>query len=154
VTSRARRATCLAGLALALTGCGVFVAPSPSAGDTVQIVNSLVRRGMTITNQVAGDAGCGNSSLYNNAVRYDVQPGGELLTYSVYVFGWKSAATFAADKSNFDACVGSAPSGEAVTTVEHLPWRAYGRGWPDALRQAVDAALTEAGGEPVPVEPE
>jgi hypothetical protein len=74
----------------------------------------------------------------------------------VYVFGWKSQQTFDADKATFDACVQSYADTNAASTdtVEHLPWRAYGPDWPDALRDAVDSALVEAGGIPAPVDPE
>src|SRR3954447_14109262 len=92
--------------ALVFAGCGAFVAPRPTAGDFTDVVGSLVRRNMTVTTQVAGDPGCTgtDSALHNNAVRYDVRPGGEAVSYPVYVFGWKSQATFDADKANFDAC--------------------------------------------------
>lgn len=146
-------------LAGMLAGCGVFVAPRPTAGDLTNIVNVLVRHNMTVIDQVAGDPGCGanvNSSLHSNAVRYDVRPAGDAAAYPVYVFGWKSQSTFDAQKPSFDACVAaaSAASSVPVDTVEHLPWRAFGAGWPPALRDAVEAALDEAGGVPVPVEPE
>lgn len=152
---RATVATFLA--ALLLTGCGVFVAPAqPTAGEVTEIVGALVRRNMTITTQVAGDPGCQESTLHSNAIRYDVRPGGSDRSYPVYVFGWKSQQTFDADKASFDACVQSYrdSSGTNVATTEHLPWRAYGGDWPPELRDAVDAALVQAGGAPAPVEPE
>lgn len=139
-----------------LTGCGAFTAPAPTAGDHTDIVGALVRRNMTVTDQVSGDAGCANSNLYSNAIRYDVRPAGSSTDYPVYVFGWKSQQTFDADKAAFEACVqaytesGTGP----MQTVEHLPWRAYGPGWPSELKDAVDAALAEAGGQPAPVQPE
>lgn len=152
----ARRVLLIALVALLLSGCGAFTAPAPTAGDFTDIVGALVRRNMTVTDQVSGDAGCANSSLYSNAVRYDVRPAGDSATYPVYVFGWKSQATFDADKPAFDSCVavstGASPGN--MTTVEHLPWRAYGPGWPAVLKAAVDSALTEAGGQPAPVQPE
>lgn len=149
----------LATLLIAACGSDVFKAPKPTAGDFTDVVSGLVRRGMTVTTQVAGDAGCAGTpagnALHNNAVRYDVRAGSELMSLPVYVFVWKSQATFDADKPTFDACAGANASGSGtpVETVERLPWRAYGP-WPDSLRAAVDAALTEAGGVPAPVEPE
>jgi len=146
-------------VALLLSGCGAFTAPPPTAGDHTDIVGALVRRGMTVTTQVSGDPGCGaqvGSSLHSNAVRYDVRPAGDTNSYPVYVFGWKSQATFDSDKPVFDACVQAAQEASVVPvdTVEHLPWRAFGPGWPTTLRDAVDAALTGAGGIPAPVQPE
>ncbi len=143
--------------ALLIGGCGVFVAPAqPTSGDLTNVVSALVLRNMTIINQVAGDPGCSSSALYSNAVRYDVQPAGDPNSYPVYVFGWKSQATFDSDKTAFDACVQNyaQTSGSSVETVEHLPWRAFGPGWPTSVHDAVDAALRAAGGIPAPVEPE
>lgn len=151
-----RRLLPLAMAALVAAGCGAFMAPAPTAGDFTDIVGALVRRNMTVTDQVAGDDGCANSALYSNAVRYDIKPAGSSTSYPVYVFGWKSQATFDADKAAFDSCI-QAYTGTAtgpMSTVEHLPWRAYGPGWPSELNTAVDAALTEAGGQPAPVQPE
>jgi hypothetical protein len=156
----ARMAAVVACLLLLAPGCGAFTRPpQPTAGELTDIVNALVRRNMTITNQVAGDPGCGeyiSSSLYRNAVRYDVSPPGDPNSYAVHVFGWKSQATFDADKQEFDACVRGVASFTigGVDTVEHLPWRAFGAGWPPALKDAVDAALSEAGGIPAPQEPQ
>jgi len=151
-----RRLLALAVVVPMLIGCGTFTAPAPTAGDFTDIVGALVRRNMTVTDQVSGDDGCANSSLYSNAVRYYVKPAGDSTSHPVYVFGWKSQATFDADKAAFDTCVQdySGSSSGPMTSVEHLPWRAYGPGWPSALKDAVDAALTEAGGQPAPVQPE
>ena len=151
-----RRLSLFTLVALLITACGTFTAPAPTAGDFTDIVGALVRRSMTITDQVSGDDGCSNSALYSNAVRYDVRPAGDTVSYSVYVFGWKSQQTFDADKPAFDACVQAYKGGNqgTMTTFEHLPWRAYGPGWPDMVKSAVDAALTEAGGQPAPVQPE
>ena len=143
---------------LLLAGCGAFTAPPPTAGDHTDIVSALVLRGMTITDEVSGDPGCDTqaSDLHSNAVRYDVRPAGDTTSYSVYVFGWKSQDTFDSDKPAFDACAQAVQqsSGKTVATVEHLPWRAFGPGWPATLDAAVDAALKQAGGVPPPVEPE
>lgn len=142
-----------------LAGCGAFKAPAqPTAGALTDIVAALVVRNMTITDQVAGDPGCGSqtSALHSNAVRYDVRPAGDTRSYPVYVFSWKSQATFDADKVAFDACVQDEQQSSIgpVQTVEYLPWRAFGPGWPTTLRDAVDAALKGASGIPAPQEPE
>src|SRR3954454_4008354 len=135
--------------ALLLAGCGAFVAPAqPTAAELTEIVASLVRRDMTITTQVAGDPGCKDAALHSNAVRYDVRPAGSDRSYPVYVFGWKSGQTFNADMATFDSCVQTYhdSAGATVDTIEHSPWRAFGPDWPPELRDAVDAALVEAGG--------
>jgi hypothetical protein len=156
VVHRSVAALVLAALLATACGSDIFKAPRPTAGDFTDVVGALVRRGMTVTTQVAGDAGCSDSTLHNNAVRYDVRPAGDTTSYPVFILGWKSQATFDADKPTFDACTAaySSSTGRPVETAEHLPWRAFGPDWPPALRDAVGSALTEAGGIPAPVQPE
>jgi hypothetical protein len=139
-------------VATLVSGCGVFVAPSPTAGALTDIVSALVLRNMTITDQVSGDAGCPDPTLYGNAIRYDVSMAGETVSHPVFVFGWKDQATFDAAKAAFDACVENYALTNRVKSWavldDHAPWRAYGPGWPIGLREAVDEALVEAGGAP------
>ena len=149
----ARLLASLVVVAALVTGCGVFVAPAqPTPGELTDIVNALVLRNMTITDQVAGDAGCSDSSIYSNAVRYDVSMAGETGSHPVFVFGWKSQATFDAAKAAFDACVENYSLTNHVESLyvldDHAPWRAYGPGWPIGLRDAVNEALVAAGGAP------
>jgi hypothetical protein len=134
-----------------LTGCSVVVAPSPTAGALADVVNALVRRNMTITNQVAGDAGCADPTLQGNAVRYEVSMAGEVDAHPVYVFGWKDPASFGTAKGAFDACVENfslTNRASSMATLEHAPWRAYLPNYSIQLTNAVDEALVEAGGAP------
>jgi hypothetical protein len=153
------RVAALALIVLLLAGCGTFVAPTARpAGELLDVVNGLVLRNMTVTGQTAGDPGCSSqaSALHSNAVRYDVRPPGDVNSYPIYVFNWKSEAAFNADRAAFQACVQAEDNlaTASVDTVEHLPWRAFGPGWPPAVRDAVDAALSEAGGVPAPPAPQ
>ena len=144
-------------MALFIGGCGVFVAPSPTAGEIGDVVAGLVRRGATITDQVSGDAGCSDSSLFGNAVRYDVRLGATAATSPVYVFGWKSQQTFDANAQAFQSCVDSykqAHPDESVTTYEDSPWRAYGSNWSSDLTDAVKLAVHAAAGASAPEEPQ
>jgi hypothetical protein len=134
-----------------LAGCSVFVAPSPTNGALAEVVNALVRRNMTITNVVAGDAGCADPTLQGNAVRYDVSMAGEVDTHPIYVFRWKDQATFDTAKAAFDACVANyslTHRASSMATLEHAPWRAYLPNYSVPLSNAVDEALLEAGGAP------
>jgi hypothetical protein len=135
-------------LAGAAAGCDRNVTlPAPTAGELGDVVAALVLRGATITDQVAGDAGCSDPTLFGNAVRLDVRMPGAATSAPVYVLRWKRAADYDAAEAAFAACVAQSPRPpDAVTTVAVSPWRAYGPDWPDALRDAVSAALTEAGG--------
>lgn len=138
-----------------LSGCGVFVAPSPTAGEMANLVLALVRRGATITDQVAGDAGCPDPSLYGNAIRYDVRTSSDASPARVYLLRWKSQATYDASSDEFDSCVAAfkqAHPTESVSVYEDSPWRVYGPGWSETLKSAVETAVHEAAGASGPDE--
>jgi hypothetical protein len=133
---------------LAVVGCAGVTTPTPSPGGFQDIVASLVVRGATITDQVAGDAGCADPTLYGNALRLDVRMPGESDSRPVHLLGWRRQTDYEAAAPAFAACLetyeAAGPESE-VTTVETPPWRAFGRDWSAALRSAIERALMEAG---------
>jgi hypothetical protein len=140
----------------ALAGCGAFTAPSPTAREMADIVAGFVRRGVTVTDQVGGDAGCADPTLFGNAVRYDVRLPSDQRTVPVYVFRWKSQATFDASAAAFAAC-GSAfhqahPELGELSTYEDSPWRVFGAGWSPTLRGIVQQSVHDAAGISPPAE--
>jgi hypothetical protein len=63
----------------------------------------------------------------------------------VYLFRWRRAPDFDAEADAFAACLADAEGRNPDATVsssEHSPWRAYGLGWSDELRDTVDVAIT------------
>lgn len=137
--------TLLTGIAvLTVAACGPNAMPPPSPNEFLDVVSALVLRGATITNQVAGDAGCTQPPLHDNAVRLDVaMPGAP--PAGVYLFRWRRAGDFDAEADAYAACVAEAEARDpdaTVTSEERLPWRGYGAGWSPALRDAVEEALT------------
>ena len=151
------RFAAVAAVALLLVGCGAFTAPNPTAREMGDLVANLVRHGVTITDQVGGDAGCPDSSLYGNAVRYDIHTPTEPSDVPLYVLRWKSDATFSAAKSAFDACVASFKQTHAdppSSTYENVPWRVYGAGWSPALYTLIATAVDESAGASAPAEPQ
>ena len=132
---------------LALVGCSGVTTPTPPPGGFQDIVASLVLRGATITDQVAGDAGCTDPTLYGNALRLDVQMPGDAGSRPVHLLGWRRPGDYDAAGPAFAACLATydaADPASEVTTVEAPPWRAFGRDWSAELRSAVEQALMEA----------
>jgi hypothetical protein len=132
--------------ALLVTGCGV-TAPTPTPGSYENFIAGLVQRGATVTQQVAGDAGCTSATLHNNAARFDVTFEDDLAHYSIYFFAWRRVSDYDAAATDFASCVASAQqmnSGLAYTTFVASPLRVYGPDWPPALRTAIEQSLNEA----------
>jgi hypothetical protein len=144
-------------VAIVVAACGVFVAPSPTAGEIGDVVAGLVLRGAAITDQVSGDAGCGDPTLFGNAVRYDVRISSDQATAPVYVLRWKSQQTFDSSEDAFQGCVNAFKQvhpGQGVSVYEDSPWRVFGPNWSDNLRSAVEAAVHAAAGASAPDEPQ
>jgi hypothetical protein len=135
-------------LVLGLLGCTASAPERTPAREVGDVLAALALRGVTIQNQVAGDAGCPESALHRNAVRLLVSPADDEASYTIYLLGWRRPSFFADAAPAFVACMDEhvRRTGEAVVSVESVPWRAYGPGWSDELRRAVDGALRAAGG--------
>jgi hypothetical protein len=136
--------------ALLVAACGVTGVPTPTPGSYENFVAGLVQRGATITEQVAGDAGCPGSALHSNAARFDVTFAHELGHHSIYFFAWRRSSDYDAAATDFDECVNAAKQmspQRSFTTITVPPLRVYGSDWPPLLRTAVELSLHEASGQ-------
>lgn len=132
--------------ALAALGCG----PEPSAtpGDMVTLLNELTAHGTTVRDMVAGDAGCSDPTLRDNATRLQLTLASEERDHTVYLFRWRRQSDYDTAAASFSLCVSEfanrLSSSVRVDTVAASPWRAYGPGWTptlhDALQQSLEAA--------------
>jgi len=113
----------------------------------VDVLGELSAHGVTMTDTVAGDAGCVDQSLVDNARKLQVSFSPDGKTYTVYLFRWLNNADYTEAGSAFDGCAleyQGAHSGSSVTKVDVSPWRAFGPGWTTDLQAAVSGALADA----------
>ena len=131
---------------LSIAGCyGGSSAPTP--GDMVDVLGELSANGLTMTDTVAGDPGCADSSLFDNARRLQVTSAADGRSYTVYLFRWRNVTDYSAAADAFDACMTAFPGQPGAVTVETVdvsPWRAYGPGWTGEVRDALQHALEGA----------
>jgi len=121
---------------------------SPTPGDMTDVLGELTAHGLTMTDTVAGDPGCADASLFDNARRLAVTSAADGRSYTLYLFRWRNVTDYNAAADAFDACVAAfagQPGAAAVETVDVSPWRAYGPGWTTAMRDALQQALSAAG---------
>ena len=136
--------------ALILASCGTTGAPTPTPGGYENFIAGLVQRGATVTQQVAGDAGCTGVALHQNAARFDVTFEHEAGDYSIYFFAWRRASDYDDAAASFDRCVSAAKrlsSGTTFTVFAAPPLRVYGGDWPETLAAAIEISLNEASGQ-------
>ena len=140
-------ATFLAASIAAACGTG---SPSPSAAEMTEFLQGLVLRGATIHEQVGGDAGCSDSTLYGNALRLELTLAQDGNDYEVFVFRWRKPTDFDASAVRFEGCLDEFASGSArdanVESVEVRPWRAFGPGWSPELRATLEETFRASGG--------
>jgi hypothetical protein len=138
----------LAALALVLLLAGCYGnSTSPTPGDSVDVLAELAANGATVTDAVAGDAGCSDESLQDNARRLDLTLAADGKPYTVFLFRWRNQAEYAAASSAFYLCVSQYADHRGsvhVETVEVSPWRAYGPDWGRGMHDALQSALAGA----------
>jgi hypothetical protein len=120
---------------------------SPTPGDMVDVLGELSAHGVTMTDTIAGDAGCADQSLVDNARKLQVSFAPDGKTYTVYLFRWLNNADYIEAGSAFDSCAVAyqgAHSGSTITKVDVSPWRAFGPDWTTDLQEAVNGALADA----------
>jgi hypothetical protein len=136
--------------ALLISACGVTGFPTPTPGGYENFIAGLVQRGATVTEQVAGDAGCPGGALHKDAARFDVTFQHELGHYSIYFFAWRRPSDYDAAAGEFDQCVNAAKqmnSQMSFTVFTAPPLRVYGGDWPPLLAAAIQTSLREASGQ-------
>jgi hypothetical protein len=140
---RARATSVLLAASLAAGCYGGGTSPSP--GGATEILSELARGGVRIESAVAGDAGCDDPSLADNATHLRVSLPPDQDVHDLYLFTFKGAS-YDAEATLVDACLAALPvsSSTAIARVDVPPYRAYGIAWSDALREAVRRALMAA----------
>jgi len=145
------RATILLVAGVLMAACG-GAAPTPSPGNMDAVIANIVLQNVTVHRLTSGDAGCptiAGDSVHDNAVYLELAIGAQSALHRVHLLRWRRPADYEAGKAAFDACVEEyrlRNPGVEVTTLELAPWRAYGPGWNDMLREILDSALRATGG--------
>jgi hypothetical protein len=141
-----RRLAAVLALVACLSACyGGSSGPTP--GDMVDVLGALSAHGATMTDTVAGDAGCADQSLVDNARRLQLSFSPDGQTYTAYLFRWLNNADYVDAGPAFEQCLlayRAAHAGTDVMSVEVSPWRAFGPAWTAALRDAINQGLTDA----------
>jgi hypothetical protein len=149
VPSRPRASVALLAIgvaALAASGCYGNTTPSYNPGDITALVQSVTRHGLAISATVSGDSPCNDPTLINNALHLTVADPASGSPRDVYVYAFREK-NWVATRDAWVACAdayASAHPTETVTRLEIPVYRAFGAGWSEDLRDAVNAALTDA----------
>lgn len=137
-----------AGLAVLLSACAGTSggAPTTSPSDFGSFAATLSARGVSLTNVVAGDAGCTDPTLASTAISFRVSGLDQPTPVAARVFLFGSGASYDRLRQSVDACAGwfvSDPS--AYVSIDASPYVLVGQGpWGPQLQAALKAALEGA----------
>jgi hypothetical protein len=127
--------------------CYSFAEPSLRPGDSRDVMDALARRGVVISDVMAGESACDDPSLIANALHLvavgpdDPDPR-DVFLYLFRVRGWEDSAE-AVDACQ-DAYAESVDGGALVRRVDVPTYRAFGADWSNGLTEAIHDALEEA----------
>jgi hypothetical protein len=141
-----RRAALVFGAILGIVGaCGA--APQPTPGDMTSVLSELATHGATVSDIVAGDAGCTDPTLHDNATRLELTLADDGRPYTVYLFRWRRQTDYDGAAVAFNMCVSQyvATAGAVgADVIDVSPWRAFGPAWTKEMHDAVQQSLAAA----------
>lgn len=145
-----RRLACLTLVAvLALAAC-TGTRPRSTPLDLSGVVTELIKRQVAVVQTIGGDPGCDDADLRPNGVHLRVSLKPDPTVYDIYLFRFKDDATWSSGSAAVTACAAAgastatAAADGALQTIAVSPYRAFGLGWPSALRAALEATLRVA----------
>src|SRR3954467_9894513 len=93
-------------------------AAGPTPGDMVDVLGELSAHGATMTDTVAGDAGCADQTLGDNARKLRVSFAPDKKPYTVSLFRWLNSRDSGEASRPFDACVAAYQGANTGSAVE------------------------------------
>ncbi|MEX1295888.1 MAG: hypothetical protein AB1Z67_06935 [Candidatus Limnocylindrales bacterium] len=140
----------LVSLALAggffLTGCYGTTEPSFHPGDSRDILQTVMLRGIEVTDPVPGETACSDDDLVGNTLYFTARMPGEEEFRDVFVHLYRERS-WDASLEEVDGCqaVYEANNPDAVITRMDIPlYRIFGADWSEELTEGLTRALEEA----------
>jgi hypothetical protein len=137
-------------VAIALSGCGALsrTPPAPTPADFLGISGALLARGISVSDVVAGDAGCADPALAKTAIRFRASGLDQRQPVPIHLYIFGSADSYDRLRSSVDTCARSYLTDPGTfQSVDARPFVVMGQGpWGRSFAAAIRQALTEAAG--------
>lgn len=138
-------------LALLLAGCGTRVGdlPAASPANFPSIAALLGDAGITVTDQVSGDAGCRDPQLVPTAIGFTALGLDQAAPVRIHIYIFADAAAWSRLSSSVSQCALSfVTDPETYESVDPSPYVLAGQGpWGTQFRDELRAVLTTAAGD-------
>jgi hypothetical protein len=138
-------------LTAVLAGCGTRVAdlPAPSPANFPSIASLLGDAGITVTDQVSGDAGCKDPNLVPTAIGFTAAGLDQLAPVRIHIYIFADAPTWSRLSSSVSTCAMSfVTDPETYESIDPSPYVLAGQGpWGTKFRDTLRQVLTTAAGD-------
>jgi hypothetical protein len=141
-----RRATALCVAALLAAGCYSFSEPSFDPGNKRDVLRSIVRRGIVVSQPIVGQTACDDPALVANSLFLTARMPDEQEPRDVYIHTYREK-WWERSKEEVDACQGvyaKAHPGSDVVRLDIPTFRVFGADWSPELTRELRAAFEEA----------
>lgn len=144
--------TCFRSLALAvatafvLVGCYATTEPSFHPGDTRDILQTVMLRGIEVTDPVPGQTACDDPELVGNSLYFSARLPGEETYRDVYVHRYREKwwDRSAEEVDRCQAAYAAANPDSEITRLDIPLYRIFGADWSDELADELTKAFEEA----------
>ena len=145
-TAHLRAATLALAGSLALAGCYGLSEPSFHPGDQRDILQTIILRGIEVTDPVPGETACDDHDLVGNTLYFTARMPGEQEYRDVFVHSYREK-WWDRSQTEVDDCqdVYAARHPDAEIVRLDIPlYRIFGADWSDELTKELTKALEEA----------
>ncbi len=131
---------------LAVAGCYSFSEPSFAPGNKRDVLQSIARRGIVVSQPVVGQTACDDPDLVANSLYLTARLPDEREPRDVYVHSYreKSWAGSAAEVDACQAIYAAAHPGAEIARLDIPTFRVFGADWSPELTRELRAAIEEA----------
>lgn len=133
-------------MAFAASGCYSFAEPSFKPGDARDVFASIVRRGVVVSEPLAGQTACDDPGLIANTLYVTARMPEETEPRDVYIHTYREKR-WQEGLEEVDACEAAyaeAHPGSRITRLDIPVYRVFGADWSDELAQELEVAFEEA----------
>ena len=140
----------LAGIAIAVSACGLVSSTEPPATPTdfPGLTGRLNVAGIEASNWVSGDAGCADPDLVPAAISFDARGLDQASNVRLYLYIFRNRAAFERHRDQIGPCAASwVTDAQTYEELEQSPFVLAGQGpWAPEFKAAVRKTLEEAAG--------
>jgi hypothetical protein len=139
----------LAALALGgllVAGCYSFSEPSFDPGNKRDVLQSIARRGLVVSQPMVGQTACDDPDLVANSLYLTARLPDEHESRDVYVHSYREKS-WAGSKAEVDECqaiYAAAHPGAQIVRLDIPTFRVFGADWSPELTRELRAAIEEA----------